>query len=128
MPGCYSCNTIGSICRRCHSGLKLYKKKECIATSNTVTRKFPHCLIWNATHCLKCESGYTNQKKERLGKCFPFPQNNEYYYDNNEKVYIKCLDSSYLERCLRCTDAQTCIECDTKAHVLKNGKCIRISN
>ena len=63
-----------------------------------------------------------------MGSASHIPQNNEYYFNNKEKLYIKCLNSSYLERCLRCNDSQTCIECDTKAHVLKNGKCIRISN
>ena len=127
MPGCHTCNTIGSICKKCYSGYKLYQKKSCLLY-NQEPQKFHHCLKWNATHCLICEPGYTNQKKERYGKCFPYPKNNEYYYNDNEKVYSKCLDSPYLERCLRCKDSKTCIECDTKAHILKDGKCIRISN
>ena len=129
--GCYSCNTAGTKCKQCLDGYQWYKRTSCVESSqisNMCSRKFPHCLECNSTQCTKCMSGYTYEKKERYGKCFPTPSGNEYYYDENEKVYIKCLNSKYLERCLKCTNAQTCIECDTKAHVLKNGKCIRVSN
>ena len=129
IPGCNTCNTIGSRCLQCLSGYKLFKNKThkyCVESG--LVSKYHHCQKFNSTHCIECRKGYTNQIKERYGKCFPTPQDNEYYYDDKEKAYIKCLNSSYLERCLKCNNSHTCIECDTKAHVLKDGKCIRISN
>ena len=127
ITGCATCNTIGSICSRCYSGYKLYQKKECILQSQ-ITKRLPHCLRQNGNKCLECEKGYTHKLKERYWKCFFEPQNNESYYNKTEDAYIKCLNSPFLERCLRCKDGYTCIECDTKVHVLINGKCIRISN
>ena len=130
IDGCYSCNTMGTICKSCLDGYQWYKRKNCILSSqinNQCSRRFPHCLQCNSNQCLKCSIGYTHQKKERYGRCFPTPKNNEYYYDTTLNVYTKCLDSPYLERCLRCTDAKTCIECDTKAHILKDNKCYRVN-
>ena len=126
-PGCVTCNTIGSKCTRCLTGYKL-SKGQCYASSGQTTKKLAHCLQQQGNTCIKCESGYTPLKKERYGKCFPIPTDNEYYFDDNQNAYIQCLSSPYLERCLKCKDAYTCIECDTKCHVLQNGKCIRISN
>ena len=121
---------MGTICKSCLDGYQWYKRKNCILSSqinNQCSRRFPHCLQCNSNQCLKCSIGYTHQKKERYGRCFPTPKNNEYYYDTTLNVYTKCLDSPYLDRCLRCTDAKTCIECDTKAHILKDNKCYRVN-
>ena len=126
LTGCYTCNTIGSICKQCLDGYKLYKK-QCYYYGQS-NNKIAHCIKYDGNKCIECMVGYTHLLKERYGKCFPIPKDNDYYFDENEKVYIKCLNSPYLERCLRCKNSQTCVECDTKAHVLKDGKCIRISN
>ena len=130
--GCSTCNTLGTLCKSCIEGYKLVNnKKNCeVKGINECRAKFHHCQKCDSKleNCITCDEGYTAKKKERLGKCFPFPINNEYYHDKSKDLYIKCLDSPYLERCLRCSDEQTCIECDTKCHKLINGKCIRISN
>lgn len=65
-------------------------------------------------------------KYERYGKCFPNP-NDDYYFNETANAYIKCLNSTNFERCLRC-NFTTCFECDTKAPMLKDGKCIRIND
>jgi len=128
IPGCNTCNTIGSKCTHCFPGYNLNKQKTSCVIQGKATKRLPHCLKQEGNKCLLCEGGYTHKKKERYWKCFLEPQNNEYYYKKSEDAYIKCLDSPYLERCLRCKDEYTCIECDNKAHVLLNGKCVRISN
>lgn len=124
IDGCQSCNTVGSICKSCLPDYQWYKRKYCVTSR---PQRLPHCLDYNTNFCTNCEVGYTYKKKERYGKCFPIP-GDDYYYDKNEDLYIKCLDSPYLEYCLRCTNSTTCIECDPKIHVLKNGKCIRGNN
>ena len=132
IPGCYTCNTIGSLCKRCQDEYKLVNnKKECqLKTINNCRKKFPHCVKCEAglNKCITCDSGYTPKRLERLGKCFPQPTNNEYYYDKQRDLYIKCLDSPYLEYCYNCLDAHTCTNCDTRIHKLINGQCIRTSN
>ena len=124
IDGCQSCNTVGSICKSCLPDYQWYKRKYCVTSR---PQRLPHCLDYNTNFCTNCEVGYTYKKKERYGKCFPIP-GDDYYYDKNEDLYIKCLDSPYLEYCLRCTNSTTCIECDPKIHVLRNGKCIRGNN
>ena len=135
ISNCETCNTLGSLCKRCFEGYKLQNNKHnCTlkSTNNKCRQKFPHCITCDEklNNCIKCDAGYTPKKYERLGKCFPIPVESEhmYYNDTQTGLFKKCLDSPYLEMCHRCTDAYTCIECDSKIHVLIDGKCIRTSN
>lgn len=126
--GCKTCNTIGSICKSCKGGYKLNKSKDCELSgiTNNCPATIGNCEKCTYNNCIQCSYGYTPDPKEK-GKCFPIPSKNDYYYDNIEKTYIRCLDSPYLERCFSCKDAKTCLECDSKSHTLSNGKCIKTS-
>ena len=129
IDGCYSCNSAGSTCRSCLSGYRHYQKKYCISqgqSTNNCPDRIANCDKCSNNKCIQCSYGYSPDTKNP-GKCFPTPHNNDYYYDNNLKTYIKCLDSPYLERCLACKDSKTCTQCDSRSHILSNGKCIRIS-
>ena len=129
LKNCYSCNTVGSKCNQCKAGYKWYQKKYCVENggyTNNCPTIIGNCDKCNGYKCTQCAYGYTPDPKE-IGKCFPIPKKNDYYYDSNQKTYIKCLDSPYLDRCLACKDAKTCVQCDTKSHILSNGKCIKIS-
>ena len=132
ISGCYSCNSQGTKCYSCLTGYQWYKKN-CVR-SNLISSqcgvKFPHCDICNSanTKCESCKGGYTLLRQDRYGKCYPLPEQNTAYFDEKKQMYIKCLNSPYLEQCFKCKDAYTCIECDTKAHIMQDGKCIRISN
>ena len=132
ISGCYSCNSQGTKCYSCLTGYQWYKKN-CVR-SNLISSqcgvKFPHCNICNSanTKCESCKGGYTLLRQDRYGKCYPYPEQNTAYFDEKKQMYIKCLNSPYLEQCFKCKDAYTCIECDTKAHIMQDGKCIRISN
>lgn len=129
LDGCYSCNTVGSICRSCLPGYKHYQRKYCTwqgGSNNYCPDNIANCNKCSDGKCIECNYGFSLDVKNP-GKCFPTPHNNNYYYDDTLKTYIKCLDSPYLERCLACKDSKTCIQCDSRSHTLSNGKCIRIS-
>ena len=130
IPGCFSCNSGGTKCYNCLEGHQWYKKKYCITPeqrNNLCSTRFHHCLTCSDTQCTKCQPGYTYQKEDRYGRCFPIP-GNDYYNDTSTNVYRKCLNSPYLDNCLKCKNATHCIECDPKIHKLVNYKCIRTTN
>ena len=130
IEGCQSCNTVGSICKSCKAGYQWYKRKYCTLQNQNYNNNCPsniaNCDKCINSNCVQCSYGFSLDIKEK-GKCFPTPKNNDYYYDSNQKTYIKCLDSPYLDRCLACKDSQTCVQCDSKSHILSNGKCIKIN-
>ena len=107
------------LCKSCLTGYRFYCSKE--QNVNNCPPRIGNCDKCQNNICIQCSYGFILDPKEKR-KCFPKPNNNDYYYDSSQKTYIKYLDSPYLERCFECKDSKTCTKCDTRSHILSNGK------
>ena len=80
--------------------------------------------------CTQCKEGYAFYSDEEdqnkcIEKSIKDPDNNKYYTDDN-KMYYPC--SNNINYCQKCSDKNTCLECDSTQSYLEEGNiCIEKS-
>ena len=71
--------------------------------------------------CLRCAEGFGRKlETDKSIKCYELEEFIEGYYQNDEEVYIKCIDN-----CIICIDAKSCGKCANK-FFYSNNKCVKM--